>query len=306
VFVFSRRAIQRCIDELRDVLSNGQLEGLVKRLNRVGHHRFAASWEACLLHSLSRVGAILHEVSVPGGSKPDISFTYPGENAIGFIADVTAISDEGLHSRNPVQDLSQELVGLARTVGLDPNHLRYEVRGQHEGPYGYQKTKLRLPPQAELPGFLNARILPFLESIRDNRMSQHQITIDEHDISFTISYDVSQRFMGGGYPAYDVALSHKKNPLWSRLVKKANKLNGASSIAQTGIIACDAGCALFHWTAAFGPFTVTDIIRQFFTEHPEVSFVLLLSVKDASPSGARKRTFCIDPVFYLAASNHPG
>jgi hypothetical protein len=90
VFVFSRRAIQRCIDELREALSDGQLEGLVKRLNRVGRDRFATSWEVCLLHSLSRVGTVLHEVPLPGGRKPDISFTYPGENAVGFIADVTA------------------------------------------------------------------------------------------------------------------------------------------------------------------------------------------------------------------------
>lgn len=147
-------------------------------------------------HSLSRVGTVFHEVPLPGGRKPDISFTYPGENTVGFIADVTAISDEGLHNANPVQDLSQELVRLAHRVGLDPNHLRYDVRGQQEGPYGYQKTKLQLPPQLDLPGFLDARILPFLENIRDNQVSQDQITIDEDNIPFTISYDVSQRFMG--------------------------------------------------------------------------------------------------------------
>lgn len=69
-------------------------------------------------HSLSRVGTVFHEVPLPGGRKPDISFTYPGENTVGFIADVTAISDEGLHNANPVQDLSQELVRLAHRVGL--------------------------------------------------------------------------------------------------------------------------------------------------------------------------------------------
>jgi hypothetical protein len=148
-------------------------------------------------------------------------------------------------------------------LGSIQTHFRYEVRGQHDGPYGYQKTKLRLPPQAELLGFLNARILPFLESIRDNRMLQHQITIDEDDISFSICYDVSQRFMSGGYPAYDVALSRKKNPLWNQLVKKASQLDAATSIAPTGIIACDAGCSLFHRTGAFGTFTALDVMQQF-------------------------------------------
>jgi hypothetical protein len=298
VFVFSRRAIQRCLDELRKVLSIDQLEGLVERLNRLGSGRFAASWEACLLHSLSRVGAVSHEASLPSNRKPDVWFTYPGDNTLGFIADITAISDEGLHNANPVQDLSRELVRLARTAGLDPNHLRYDVRGQQDGPYGFQKAKLRLPSQAELPDFLNARILPFLESIRDHRMSQHQIAIEQGDISLTISYDASQRFGGGHHLAYDVALSPKKNPLWNRLVEKASQLEGADSIAHIGIIACDAGCSLFHRTAALGTFTVLEVIQQFFSEHPGVSFVLLLSVKNTGPLDAHKRTFEMHPAFY--------
>lgn len=124
--------------------------------------------------------------------------------------------------------------------------------------------------------------------------------IEDDSVSFTISYDSSQRFATGQYPAYDVALSPKNNPLWSRLVDKANQLREAASVAQTGIIACDAGCSLFHRTAAFGTFTVADIIRQFFSEHPEISFVLLLRVKEITPSGTRKRTFKIDPAFYPA------
>jgi hypothetical protein len=300
VFVFSRRAIQRCIDELIGILPEDQLEALVKRLNRVGRDRFAVSWEVCLLHSLSRIGTVLHEAPLPSGRKPDISFIYPRENAIGFIADVTAISDQGLHSANPVQELGEELARLARLVGLDPNHLRYEARGQHDGPYGYQKTKLLLPPQSQIPAFLYTRILPFLESVRNNPTSQHQIAIEDDNYSFTVYYDTSQRFMGGGYPAYDVALSRKKNPLLTKLVNKTSQLNGAGSIAPTGIIACDAGCSLFHRTGAFGTFTALDVMQQFFSEHPEISFVLLLSVKDVNPLSHQKRTFRIDPTFYSA------
>jgi hypothetical protein len=177
VFVFSRRAIQRCVDELQGVLSHDQLQGLVKRLNQVGRDRFAASWEVCLLHSLSRVGTIFHEVPLSGGRKPDISFTYAGENAVGFIADVTAISDEGLHSANPVQDLSRELVRLARRIGLDPNHLRYEVSGQQTGPYGYQKTKLRLPPQGEVAGFFGGSN----PSISGEHPRQSDVAASDHD-----------------------------------------------------------------------------------------------------------------------------
>jgi hypothetical protein len=129
---------------------------------------------------------------------------------------VTAISDEGLHSANPVQDLYQELVRLAHRVGLDPNHLRYDVRGQQEGLYPYQKTKLLLPPQVELPGFLEARILPFLESIRDNRMSQHQITIDEDNIAFTIS---SKATALGREQSFSTLYCRRTHGLWPLLLR---------------------------------------------------------------------------------------
>jgi hypothetical protein len=298
MFVFSRRAIQRCLDGLNDVLSSDQRNGLAKRLNRVGPGRFAASWEACLLYAFSRLGAVSHEVPLPNGSKPDISFRYPGEKALGFIADVTAISDEGRHNANPVQDFAEQLARIARNVGLDPDHIRYSVRGRNSGTYGYQKTTLLLPPQGEITDFLSTRVLPFLERIRDQQSSEDHLSIESDEVSVTISYAISQRFMTGGYPAYDIARSPKKNPLWNKLVDKASKLEAGASIAPIGIIACDAGCSLFNRSASFDTFTVTDIARQFFKEHPLISFVLLLSIREIDPLTRGKRRFRIEPVFY--------
>jgi hypothetical protein len=298
VFVFSRRAIQRRIDELGNVLSTSQLEGLVKRINRVGRERFALSWEACLLHALSRVGAVSYEAPLPDWRRPDISFTYPGEDTVGFIADVTAISDEGYHNANPVEILSDELTRLARAVGLDPNHLDWKVGGHQDGAYGFQKTKLRLPPGEEIPVFLNTRILPFLEKIRNEAISKDEMSIEDDRVSLTICYDVSQRFMGGGHLAYNVALSLKKNPLWTKLVNKADHFKRAAEIAPFGIIACDGGCSLFHRKSTFGTFTCDDIIWKFFREKPFVSFVLLLSTRDIDPFPRYERTFRIEQSFY--------
>ena len=298
MFVFSRRAIKRRLDELGNVLSASQLEGLVKRLNQVGRERFALSWEVCLLHALSRVGAVSYEAPLPDGRRPDISFTYPGEDAVGFITDVTAISDEGYHKANPVDILSDELHRLARAVGLDPNHLDWKVGGHQVGAYGFQKTKLRLPPGEEIPVFLNTRVLPFLEKIRNEALSKAEMSIEDDRVSLSISYDVSQRGMSGGHLAYNVALSLKKNPLWTKLVNKADHFKTASEIASFGIIACDGGCSLFHRKAAYGTFTCDDIIRQFFREKPFVSFVLLLSTKNIDPFPRYERTFRLEQSFY--------
>jgi hypothetical protein len=162
------------------------------------------------------------------------------------------------------------------------------------------RNKQELSPAC--PGYLKDHIKPLecggadvFESIRNYRMFKHQIVIDDDNILLTISYDVSQRFMSGRHLTYNVALSRKKNPLWTQLVKKATQLEAAASIAQIGIIACDAGCSLFNRNAALGTFTATDIIQQFFSEHPTVTFVLLLTVKRTAH---QEPVFRIEPSFY--------
>jgi hypothetical protein len=123
-------------------------------------------------------------------------------------------------------------------------------------------------------------------------------TIENHGSSFTVFYDSSQRGSMQRHLSYTAALSKKNNPLWNRLVDKADHLAAAAEIAPFGIIACDGGCSLFHRTAAFGQYTAGDIVQQLLREKPFVSFVLLLRSIDIVPFARYKRTFRIDPVFY--------
>jgi hypothetical protein len=51
--------------------------------------------------------------------------------------------------------------------------------------------------------------------------------IDLASLAVTISYDRSQRYMGGGYPTYTNVDSLDKNPLWNRLDKKASQVRAA-------------------------------------------------------------------------------
>jgi hypothetical protein len=266
------------------VLSADQAEQLVRRLNQEGRDRLAVSWEVCLLHSLSRVGVVSHEFPLENGRRPDVRFSHSRGSKVEFIADITAISDQGLHEANPIEDFSEELVRLARAAGLDPDHLRYDVRGQHDGPYGFQKTVLCLPPRAEIPAFLQARVLPFFEEIRDRGLTQYKLTIKEDRISITISYGVSQRYMGGGYPSYNIAQSLKKNPLWNQLKNKASQLSAAASFAPAGIIVCDGGCLLLQDRNGTGTFPSSAIICKFLKENSFISFVLLLRVREVNAS----------------------
>ncbi|MCF3725524.1 hypothetical protein L2E23_25060, partial [Salmonella enterica subsp. enterica serovar Weltevreden] len=67
-------------------------------------------WELVVLHGLSKCGSIQKEKPLASGRRPDILFE---QQALRLVADVTAVSDEGLDNDNPYQELS-DLVETAK------------------------------------------------------------------------------------------------------------------------------------------------------------------------------------------------
>src|ERR1700730_8574969 len=114
MFVFSRRAIQERLHALHTVLDPDQGDGLAVRLNTPGGDRLAAMWEVIFLYAFSQVGNLKVEQVLANGKKPDVAFTFPDECSVGLVADITAVSDEGLDKENPIQQLSAEIAREAR------------------------------------------------------------------------------------------------------------------------------------------------------------------------------------------------
>jgi hypothetical protein len=275
--IFSRRAIQKNLNALKNTLSSGDLVRLVKRLNQPGRDRLAASWEVCLLQAFNAIGHLSYELPVTDGHRPDVSFRYHDKNKPGFVADITAISDDGLHTANPFLEFSQQLHALAMDVGLGPNSLNIDVGGRQDGAFGFQKTRLLLPKKDDIPHFLSTKIKPFLLSIRDRDVNRDAITIEADGISLTIQYDADRQYAGGHYPSYEATYSLKKNPLWNQLRNKASQLKGASEKSKVGIIVCDGGCHLLQSRyRGHSTFVSQDVIRQFYNETPFISFIVCL------------------------------
>jgi hypothetical protein len=278
--IFSRRAIQRSLDDLNGVLSPQDLKKLVNRLNLPGAGRLATAWEVCLLRSFSSIGHISYETKSADGRRPDIAFRYRDENQIGFIADITTVSDAGLHDANPFMEFSQSLHHLAKAFGLEPNWFYIDVRGERTGPYRFEKTKLLLPKRNAIPDFLERQIRPFLIEIQKENLLSRTVNInDEEGISLTVSYNPGQRFAGGHYPSYESTYAIKGNPLWNRLKEKATQLKVTSESSKVGIIVCDGGCHLLQARyRGHSTFTPEDVIREFCAETPFISFVIFLTV----------------------------
>jgi hypothetical protein len=287
--MFPRRTLQAILDELSEIISVAELKDIVGRLNSP-RDRLPMIWEVAVLCGLSRVGKIAYQAPLPSGRKPDVTFSIPGTK-VGFVADITTVSDAGYHKDNPVEAFSDDLLRIVGKFGLDPNHFYFHVEDQpvQEG----QKIKLKLPKRGTNEAVLKKHVLPFLREIEVSGRTEHNLIINEPDVSVTVSYDRSGRFMGGGHRVYTQTRSIEQNPLWRRLEEKAGQVRNSGGLLR-GIIVCDGGCALLSGRMReLKSFSVDadDIIRKFFRKRTSVDFVYTITARDRGTSLGAKCTF---------------
>ncbi len=79
--MFSRRLLQRALNELEREATPHQMKDWLKRLNKASSDYSATEWEIALLHAFSKLGSVRHE-PVIGDSRIDliIQCTRPGSS----------------------------------------------------------------------------------------------------------------------------------------------------------------------------------------------------------------------------------
>src|SRR5437016_9776709 len=106
--IFSNRSIARMLDDIAPVIGRTRAYDIERRLERGGDGAIAIEWEVAAIYCLAQEGNIL--AKKPRDSVRDVDLIYcsrsiPGEVAI----EITAISDESLHERNPVEAFNEEV-----------------------------------------------------------------------------------------------------------------------------------------------------------------------------------------------------
>lgn len=61
--LFTRRVIQKCLDDNAEFVSSSHLWDWVQRLNRISNNYVATEWEVVLIRAFARFGKITHEPS---------------------------------------------------------------------------------------------------------------------------------------------------------------------------------------------------------------------------------------------------
>ena len=278
--IYQRRALQRRLDELRQVLHDNDVDGLVKRLNKPGRDRVSVMWEVVVLHALSKCGSIQYEVPLASQRRPDILFE---QGVLKLTTDVRAVSDSHLDESNPQFELGQLIESAKSKLKLPIGGLDLRVGHRHERTKRGTRTVLRLPPRAKLQTFVQRTIVPQLHAQMAAGQFPLRIVIDDEHAGLDITIAPGKSpFNSIGHVSYDVTTIKDRNPLYSALDDKADQLHGASGI--TGVVIGDGDCAaLSERSANWRGVTTREIVHEFFRQRSSVDFVVLLSVRESRP-----------------------
>ena len=211
--IFSRRIIQRLLDENTGVLSRRQVKKHADELNRMHETlTLAPEWEVVVLNAFSKVGNVLHE-SGPAGTS-DIYFESRSHPQDCFVADITTVSDKGFETQHAFDELDSELRTRVEARGFNPNHFHLDVQGNHpqirrghyyiergdeEGKLLYKgavKAELHMPGSARFQKeIFNDRWEQFLDNISSSPPNNiYRVYKPQDRINISISFAPSQRY----------------------------------------------------------------------------------------------------------------
>src|SRR5712692_4689259 len=97
--IFSRRSLQRVVDESNSFLKSAQLRRHVNTLNQAQSGAIPTEWELVVAHAFNRLGHVIYEPHLGGNTHPDIRFTAPNAKE-SVVIDIAVVSDKHLHKEN--------------------------------------------------------------------------------------------------------------------------------------------------------------------------------------------------------------
>jgi hypothetical protein len=225
--IFSRRTIQRLINENAEFLTKKQLKEHVRRLNRCDENFLDTEWEIVLLNAFSKLGKVIHEPKLKG-TNPDIYFTSPTNPNQSFIADIATLSDKGFRKSYPAEDFHDRLIDLVYQRGLPLNSFSLHIDGDYSKVHrGGGKPILKLPTQPNFDkAVFNEKFYAFLDAVANAPNELQRYIVREENIGVVITYSPPKplRLPSMSSFNYTAITSLTQNTIYNRLQEKAYKL----------------------------------------------------------------------------------
>ncbi len=276
--IFSKRTLQRLINENSRFLTKEQLFKHINGLNRFNEESINLEWEVVLLNAFNKLGKLSHEPTLAGKSRPDLLFGH--STGAEFLADIATVSDRGFEAENPLEPFVSELTRMRSKYGLKQGSFSWRIEGQREGPFRDQKMKLNLPPRRDIHKLFDGSFHQFMKKIKLTPLLPCSLKIKTPDANILINYNPGDKYGSGSYPAYTVAYSITRNPIYNALKRKSNQLKESGYRGHRAILLCDGGCHLFR-DHLYSPdtFKMSDIIFKYLRETSSIDMILTFSVQ---------------------------
>lgn len=264
--IFANRTIQMMLESLEPKIGPGRSRDLRRRLSGAvdGNDRISAEWELAVFQCLDQIG----EIEFPDGTSrsADIIFKsrVTGEQVL---IEVTAISDRGLHDKNPVEEFIRRL-----------DRIVYEMRESAAGVIDYQighievdgRFVLGVPDRRSMePFFRSPEFTAFLASIRANPKETCRYDFECRGVKSWLTFRPGIRGASGGHIAHDVILDLQRNHIANRLKKKDAQIRESGRALPAVLVLCDGNCrAMRSKLAGPGRPTFDDVLNVFLNGRP--------------------------------------
>lgn len=281
--IFSRRTLQRLLDENSNFLTELQLKEHIKRLNQADMQSIDTEWEVAFLNAFSKLGNITHEPDFIGTNKK-VDLLFHPSNAFdqAFIADIATVSTSGRDDDNPIWSLQKELVKRVRKANLNPGNFSFDVGGEMRGKRGKQSMELKLPQQKEFELIFNEDFQIFLKKCSIDINNPNVFSIKTDSLEISIKFVPGQEFVSIGSPNYKAIYSLTRNPISNALNRKHEQLKEINENILKGIILCSSNYNFSHLIikSSTYDFSIKDIILHFLRQNKSIGFVLTASAEE--------------------------
>lgn len=289
--IFSRRTLQRLLNENASFLSKSQLKSYVKKLNELD---LSFEWEIVLLNVFSKLGTIVHEPKFWSSSrKIDLLFYSQFNEEIEFLSDITTVSDSFAEKENPVGYLSDRLLKIQIKKKL-PGGFGFAIGGNTPNDIVLRKKqKLYIPTKKDFDKeIFGSEFKAFINEIVQEPFQERELYIRKDRIQLKIFYSLD-RYSFSTFPSYTEIVSLEDNSIWKALIRKYNQLKETKYEGNIGIIVCDGDCSsLKSLTSSWYSKTSSEVIRHFLRKKSKVTFILTVYVNESVDYYEKPKIIC--------------
>lgn len=289
--IFSRRTLQRLINENASFLNKEQLENYVIKLNKCD---LSFEWEIVLLNVFAKLGKVIHEPVFENCSrKIDFLFSAKIIDQIEFLTDITTVSDNFPETENPVQYLNDKLLQIKFKKNL-PGGFGLNIGGNtSQDVFARKKQELFIPTKKDFDReIFDKDFRAFINEILQKPHQSRELYIRKNGIQLKITYSLNNRTFSS-FPSYKEIVSLEDNSIWKALIRKYKQLKETNYKGNIGVIICDGDCeSLRSLSASWYSKTSSDVIQHFLRKKPKVSFVLTVYVEQAMSFTEKHKIVC--------------